>query len=293
MRAIKNIQVYILNAFVDNDHGGNPAAVVLEADGYSASEKQAIAKMIGLSETAFVSRSDVAEFRLEFFTPTRQIAHCGHATIATFSFLSQKGMAGQRSSKETIDGNRDIFIIDNMAFMEQMAPEYRDVAAFELRIKAALGLKDVDVPAFAPIRLVSTGNAFVIVPVANVDVLSSIVPDLELMTAISEELDLVGFYVFAIATSRPGRHASTRMFAPRYGINEEAGTGMAAGPLACYLYEVMGMKVATFYIEQGHFMERPSPSLLQVGLQLVCGKITSLLVGGKGMLVDAFKMNLP
>ncbi|GGH61871.1 PhzF family phenazine biosynthesis protein [Filimonas zeae] len=293
MRAIKNIPVYIINAFVDNDRGGNPAAVVLEADAYSAGEKQAIAKMIGLSETAFVLGSDVAEFRLEFFTPTRQIAHCGHATIATFSFLSQKGMVGQRSSKETIDGKRDIFIRDNMAFMEQLAPEYRDVPAFEIRIKAALGLKDVDVPAFAPIRLVSTGNAFVIVPVANVDVLSSIVPDLNLIAAISEELDLVGFYVFAIGTSRPGRHASTRMFAPRYGISEEAGTGMAAGPLACYLYEVMGMKISTFYIEQGHFMERPSPSLLQVGLQLVGDKINSLLVGGKGMLVDAFKMNLP
>ncbi|WP_245823732.1 PhzF family phenazine biosynthesis protein [Photobacterium proteolyticum] len=43
----------------------------------------------GLSETAFVSQSDVADFKLAFFTPNRRIAHCGHATIATFSCLTQ------------------------------------------------------------------------------------------------------------------------------------------------------------------------------------------------------------
>jgi PhzF family phenazine biosynthesis protein len=47
--------VNIVNAFVDGGRGGNPAGVVLDADGLSAQQKQAIARLAGLSETAFVS----------------------------------------------------------------------------------------------------------------------------------------------------------------------------------------------------------------------------------------------
>jgi PhzF family phenazine biosynthesis protein len=103
----KKIDVQILNAFVDNNRGGNPAGVVLNADDLTNEQKLKIASKIGLSETAFVSRSASADFKLDFFTPTRQIAHCGHATIATFSYLSQTGLIkSTASSKETIDGRR-------------------------------------------------------------------------------------------------------------------------------------------------------------------------------------------
>jgi PhzF family phenazine biosynthesis protein len=97
------MQVRVVNAFVDGERGGNPAGVVLQADALSAAQKQAIAAQVGLSETAFVSCSQSAAFKLEFFTPTRQIAHCGHATVAAFSLLRQLGLVGEGwSNKETI-----------------------------------------------------------------------------------------------------------------------------------------------------------------------------------------------
>jgi len=92
-------------------------------------QKLKIAAKVGLSETAFVSSSKSADFKLDFFTPKRQIAHCGHATIATFSYLQQLGRIGKETtSKETIDGNRNIFIDGDMAFMEQLAPNQRPPA---------------------------------------------------------------------------------------------------------------------------------------------------------------------
>ncbi|HNO86614.1 MAG TPA: PhzF family phenazine biosynthesis isomerase, partial [Anaerolineales bacterium] len=105
------ITINIINAFTDAGEGGNPAGVVYPADEFTKEDKQKIAAKVGLSETAFVSRSQSAEFKLDFFTPNKQIAHCGHATIATFSYLSQQGIVkGPKSSKETIDGNRDIYL---------------------------------------------------------------------------------------------------------------------------------------------------------------------------------------
>jgi predicted PhzF superfamily epimerase YddE/YHI9 len=85
--------------------------------------------------------------------------------------------------------------------------------------------------------------------------------------------------VFAIT---PGPvAATTRMFGPRYGIAEEAGTGMAAGPLAGWLYERWGLKRERLVLEQGAFMQPVSPSRLVVDLEVQSGAIQRLFAGGR------------
>jgi PhzF family phenazine biosynthesis protein len=289
----KKIEVQILNAFVDNNKGGNPAGVVLNADNLTNEQKLKIAKKVGLSETAFVSKSEIADFKLDFFTPTRQIAHCGHATIATFSYLSQSGLIKNTlSSKETIDGIREILLQDDLAFMEQKAPAYTNVDKQEEQILRSLDLTKSDLLKDAPISLVNTGNSFVIVPVKNAEILKNIKPDYALISQISEELNLIGYYVFCTETSSPIRDATTRMFAPRYGIAEEAATGMAAGPLACYFFDILGIKKDRMLIEQGWFMGQPSQSLIIADLSLDNGKITKIMVGGKGILMTSLSVEI-
>lgn len=293
MDSSQKIEVQILNAFVDNNKGGNPAGVVLNADNLTNEQKLKIAAKVGLSETAFVSKSEIAGFKLDFFTPTRQIAHCGHATIATFSYLSQSGLIKNTlSSKETIDGIREILLQGDLAFMEQKAPEYRNVDKQEEQILRSLGLTKSDVLKDAPISLVNTGNSFVIVAVKSADILKNIKPDYALISQISDELNLIGFYVFSTDTSSPLRDATARMFAPRYGIEEEAATGMAAGPLACYLFDVLGIRKDRMLIEQGWFMRKPSPSLIIADLSLDNGKITKIMVGGKGISMTCLSLEI-
>ncbi len=62
----QSIPAQVVNAFVTGDSGGNPAAVVLDADELSETEMLRIAANVGLSETAFVSASDTEGFRLDF-----------------------------------------------------------------------------------------------------------------------------------------------------------------------------------------------------------------------------------
>ena len=62
-----NIEVNLVNSFTYNGKGGNPAGVVLNADRFSSEQKQRIAKEAGFPETAFVSSSEVADYKLEFF----------------------------------------------------------------------------------------------------------------------------------------------------------------------------------------------------------------------------------
>jgi PhzF family phenazine biosynthesis protein len=281
------IEVQIVNAFVFNNKGGNPAGVVLDADRFSNEEKLKIAAAVGLSETAFVSKSNMADFKLDFFTPNRQIAHCGHATIATFSYLSQLGrVPNKNSSKETIEGRREILLQEDLAFMEQRAPKYFEPTSLKIKILQSLNLNENDLLAGKPILVVNTGNSFLIIPVKSKMILENIKPDMEMIHSISDELDLIGYYVFTDETFDSASDASTRMFAPRYGIAEEAGTGMAAGPLACYLFDILGKKKSRFLIEQGWLMLPPSPSQIIVDLNLVGEKISGLMAGGKGVVSE-------
>lgn len=278
----KIINVQILNAFAENGKGGNPAGVVLNADELSDKDKLEISKKVGLSETAFVSKSKTEDFKLDFFTPNKQIAHCGHATVATFSYLKQIGaLQNNSSSKETIEGKRKIEIIGDLAFMEQLAPKYVDVSQKESIILKSIGLKKTDLIPNAPIQLVNTGNSFILVPVKSNEILKNIIPDFDLITKISDEFNLIGYYVFSTKTEYD---ATSRMFGPRYGILEESGTGMAAGPLGCYLFDILKIKKNSFHIQQGKYMKEPSPSLIIVNLQIDNGEIKDLMAGGKGIL---------
>ena len=273
------VTVEIVNAFIAGQAGGNPAGVVLDADDLSPAQKLQIARKVGLSETAFVSKSAIASVKLEFFTPERQIAHCGHATIATFCRLKELGLVTDgQMSKETIDGVREIIVDGEMAYMEQKAPSYRDIAD-KAEILASLNARASDV---AETGIVNTGNSFLLAHVPDVDTLRGLRPDFARIAAISEKYDLIGYYVYSTQTEQAGRHASTRMFAPRYGIEEESATGMAAGPLACHLHDKMGVMAQPILIEQGRLMATPSPSVIRVDLRLQDGAIASLLAGGKG-----------
>lgn len=276
------ISVPIVNAFIDGHGGGNPAGVVLDGNTFTHDQKQRIAAGVGFSETAFVSPSTLADYKLEFFTPTRQIAHCGHATIATFSYMKQLGMlTGDQTSKETIDGRREIRMEGESAFMEQSAPRYTDLSqAEQRRAMASIGMSASDLLKGASPCIVNTGNSFLLIALHHQQAVNALVPRHTEIASLSDAYNLIGYYVFSPQTVKEGRDAGARMFAPRYGIEEESATGMAAGPLACYLHDTLGINQDTFTIEQGYLMPRPSPSVISVRLHKSKGSISSLMVGG-------------
>src|SRR5690349_1372900 len=80
-----------VDAFTDRVLGGNPCAIVLDADDLDADLMQAIAREMNLSETAFVLRSSAADFGVRYFTPTEEIPLAGHPTIATTFALVHTG----------------------------------------------------------------------------------------------------------------------------------------------------------------------------------------------------------
>lgn len=292
-----NVTVQIVHGFVDGGAGGNPAGVVLDADGLNDAQMLSIASRVGLSETAFVSKSETEGFKLDFFTPNQRIAHCGHATIAAFSHLDALGrIPAPETSKETVDGPRRILMKDGAAYMEQTAPKYstpeswqsKDVSLHDVQVSLGLETDDLD-PNLPPI-LVNTGNSFIAIGVTDGEKLAGLHPDFEMISRISEKLDLIGYYVYTTNPSATKRDATARMFAPRYAIEEEAATGMAAGPLACVLHDFGNRTRQSYLIEQGTFMSTPSPSVIHVDLDIREGVIVGLMAGGRGKAMQSVQL---
>lgn len=289
------VSVMVVNAFTYNGEGGNPAGVVLNADQYSQAEKQEIARLVGFAETAFVSRSDVADRKLEFFTPNKQIAHCGHATVATFSYLNQIGeLVSENSSKETIDGIRKIMLKDGKAFMEQKPQFFKSISDEEISdVMTSLSLSTDDIMDGYQPMITNTGVSFIIIPLSSREALENIKTDLETINRISEQHDLIGFYAFSMDAVDAGHDVTTRMFAPRYAIPEESATGMAAGNLGYYLYEQMNMKMPEIIVEQGYFMDTPSKSEIIVQLNgEEDGELKNIMAGGSAQVDDVTTITL-
>ena len=275
-----SINLHIVHAFSTNNKGGNPAGVVLAADELSAQQKQAIAAQAGLSETAFVSTGALAPYKLEFFTPTRAIPYCGHATVAAFALLAAKGkLAGGVHEVEIHNGLHRVSHGPDGVFLQQPHPAIENISeAAAKEAMAAIGLTQRAAGGATPV-IASSGNRFLLLPLGSIPELRKAKPDDAAIAALSERFNLIGFYPFVALCAPSQRDAAARMFAPRYGIPEEAATGMAAGPLAGYLAERAATPKRTFTLSQGVLMPKPSPSKL-----VVHRHASGLWVGGESVL---------
>ncbi|MEY6602795.1 PhzF family phenazine biosynthesis protein, partial [Listeria monocytogenes] len=123
-----NISVYVASAFSKNNNGGNKAGVVLNEPTLTTQQKMAIAKQLGYAETAFVTDSKIADYKLEYFTPKEEVDLCGHATIGSFAILMHLNKLHKNQyTIETNSGVLTITLKDGTIFMEQNRPNFYDI----------------------------------------------------------------------------------------------------------------------------------------------------------------------
>lgn len=278
------IKAFTLDAFAKSIGGGNPAGVVLNADSLSETDMKRIAEVIGFSETAFVMKSDNADFKVRFFTPNDEVDLCGHATIGTFYTMADQGIipAG-KYKQETKAGILEVEVgADYTVLMEQNLPQFFEVIDKE-EIAESLNISIKDIMADLPVQIVSTGLKDIIIPVKSFDCLNSINPDFDKVEAVSKKYKVIGYHIFTLETLHNST-AHCRNLAPLYGIPEESATGTSNGALSCYLYKygrLNDKKLNAITIEQGYSMGKPSEIL--VSLSAEAGMISQVKVGGKAL----------
>ena len=95
-----SLPIYQVDAFTSERFKGNPAAVCLLREQRDVAWMQNVAAEMNLSETAFVRKSQVADFAVRYFTPAEEIPLAGHPTIATVWALVERGairLQGERT----------------------------------------------------------------------------------------------------------------------------------------------------------------------------------------------------
>ena len=250
------MKYFIVDAFTDQPFGGNPAGVVLlDSDAFPKDELMLqIAAELRYSETAFVKRHSAQEFTIRYFTPKAEVDLCGHATIASFFLLHQKGWASGQCLCHTKAG--DLCIEVGEKVMMQMAkPRIVATISETEEIYRALGVKNYR-PTM-PAQTVYAGLPDLMIPLPDVVALHTLRPDMEAIAAITKRYEVVSFHVFAF--DKDGYTAHVRDFAPLYDIPEESATGTANASLTYYLQQCgcLGNEAECAFI-QGEATGRPS-----------------------------------
>lgn len=212
-----------VDAFADRPFAGNPAAVI-PLDGWLPDETmQAIAMENNLSETAFtVPAAGDADYELRWFTPTTEVALCGHATLASGHVLIERDEIRFRTRKAGIllvrrEGEGLALDLPVTLVKPAVHPEMLDV----------LGTPE------AELFLSYTGaEATSIVLLQDEQAVRACAPDMPAL----RKIDLM-----VIVTARGAEHdVVSRVFVPAWGVDEDPVTGSAHAALAPFWAERLG-----------------------------------------------------
>jgi PhzF family phenazine biosynthesis protein len=263
--------LYQVDAFTTTALTGNPAGVVLSAQGMTDTQMLAVARELNNSETAFVLPADGPDHdvRVRFFTPTTEVPTCGHATVAAhFARAAEYGLPSGPIVQKTGGGLLQRVEILRTADRVGIGM-HQGVAAFGPnldsdqvdRLLAALGATRSDLAGGGPVQVVSTGHSKVLIELRRRAAVDQLHPNLTVLSALSHEVNCNGFFVFTRDTGHARLLTWARMFAPAIGIPEDPVTGNGHGPLGAYLLR-HGLVSAPdgelrFTGRQGEAMRRP------------------------------------
>jgi PhzF family phenazine biosynthesis protein len=213
MPELRLVQV---DAFADRPFTGNPAAVVPLTEWLPDETMQAIAMENNLSETAFTvpDATGAADYELRWFTPTTEVALCGHATLASGHVLIQGERVRFRTRKAGI-----LEVRGGFAGYELDLPQTLVAPAQHPDLLEALRLPDAQV-----FLSTSGAEATAIILVADEAAVRACAPDMS---------KLGGIELMAIVTA-PGdtQDVVSRVFVPAWGVDEDPVTGSAHAALA-------------------------------------------------------------
>ncbi len=285
------------DVFTDRPLTGNQLAVFLDPVGLSSEQMQDIARELNFSEIAFTfaAREPQHLARVRIFGRSREMQFAGHPVIGTAFALAhaekirpgvteavlELGLGPTQITLEW-DGERLAF-----AWMSQQQPVFGPTIDDAAGLAEGLGL-DVEAlrDAGPPPQEVSTGNAFLMVPLATRSDVDRVAVQRTAMEAVFRDAGMRqrGLYVFSLEPGPDGGTAYARMV----GLSgfEDPATGSAAGPLGCYLVRhrlVAATDADATTCVQGVAMQRPSRIHIRIGTR--GDEITTVHVGGTSALV--------
>ena len=276
---------FTTDVFTETLFGGNPLAVVIDAEGLSSAQMQAIAREFNYSETTFVLPPDdpAHTAKVRIFTPGNELPFAGHPNVGTAYILARH----RQDLPETLlfeekAGLVPVKLLPDGAELTAPQPLTTKSEADPARVAAALGLQPGDIVTknHRPV-IASVGVPFMIVEIASREALRrakvAIGPFAELLPLDGTD----GIYFYTKDAGGEDCDIQARMFSPLDGIGEDPATGSATATTAALIAKVSGKDELTLRIHQGVDMGRPSRLLARVsgGKTHVGGRCVPVMAG--------------
>ncbi|HEC62809.1 MAG TPA: PhzF family phenazine biosynthesis protein [Candidatus Acetothermia bacterium] len=239
------LKIHDLDVFTDRPFRGNPTTVVLNSEGLSHEEMQAVARELNLETTFVSSPIDLrAVFRLHYFMPLCRIELCGHGTIGAIWALAEEGTIPRGLPELTVETPVGFLKIEleweeerlKKVVMDQLPPKFARPDCSAEEVAQVLGITpDSIVNAGLPLTSASTGRAKLLIPVTDRQALDSITPNRGLLEELCRRIRVTGLYAFTMKPRNQGAAAEARQFPCGGGVVEDPVTGVAACALGAYL----------------------------------------------------------
>jgi PhzF family phenazine biosynthesis protein len=289
----KKIQVHQVDAFTRDRFTGNPAGVVLNADGLTEAQMLAIARELNNADTAFIlsPENDDHNVRARFFTPRTEAGFVGHATVAAHYVLSRRHEAPRHLRQKSKAGTVDIEVrgLDDdrsIAVRQTTPPLGRELNDRErLAVLDALALATDDLDTRCPLRIVGSSSTRLMIGVRGQDALRHLKPDMTRLTTLSAQIGAAGYFVFTVTHGASDHLTESRMFCPALGIPEDPVSGNAHGLLGVYLAHCRLLsrddRRTAFRGIQGHSLHRPGR--VDVELEFNNGSVEAVWIIGQAV----------
>ena len=268
-----------LDVFTTERFGGNPLAVIFDAEDLSDAQMQQVAKEFGYSEITFVLPPDdpAHTAKVRIFTPVTEVPFAGHPNVGTAHAIgSLPDLFGRPVGDRLVFEEKAGLVEVTLERAAGIVTSAEITAPGPLQVGAAvpvgtmagcLSPESHDILSENhPPRFVSVGLKFILVEVAGLDALARARVDLAALQALrdahpDEQCDCATF-VYA----RTGREAvRARMFAPFDNVAEDPATGSASAALGAYLASLVHADGETrLSVVQGVEMGRPSHIFVKV-----------------------------
>ena len=256
---------YIVDVFCTEKFSGNQLAVVICPEQITDTMLQTIAREFNFSETTFIfpgSRRDDS-WPVRIFTPHSEVPFAGHPTLGT-AWVIRNEMEKNKAATIVLDlkvGKIPVHFDDasGLQWMKQIEPRFGRVHPAAV-FASILGLQEGSLDTRFPVRSVSTGIEFIMIPLKNLRAVQSASMN------IGEYRDYFAgrqpdpLFIFCPETYEKENTINCRMFADEFGIPEDPATGSANGCLAAYLteYEYFEKRSVDVRVEQGYEIGRKS-----------------------------------
>lgn len=299
----RSYRLFLVDAFTDRLFAGNPAIVVLDADGLADAEMQTIAREMGGIDTAFVLGATGADhdLRLRFFSPTHEVPFVGHATVAAHVVRAQ-ALDGDTQRLRQLSGT-GVVEVDVQRRSTTIEVGVRQKAAQLVRaldhgemesLLDALGAGSSALDTRCPIEIYAKRNTRLLLGLRSHSALAHLKPDLAALSRLTPHLGAEGYFVFTLDSATAGCFTESRMFCPAIGIPEDPVSGNAHAMLGAYLVRHGLLRsdggVARFRGAQGAALGRPGQ--VEIEIDVADGMPGAVRIAGTGVIVFATTLTL-